>query len=142
MTRRFWTVTIEIDEPREVNVYLYDTVEEMRAAAMEFATEVGEKVEEGHYDYALGVTHGYWRYRDEDLLPEVVTMRLVRGHLLPEIISHEVAHAAQHLYLVDHLDGGDSEDLAVDHFASDNETFAYIFGALFGAIWTMLEEER
>ncbi len=150
MTTRIWTITTELSgRSREVEVHLYDSLGEMRRAATKFGKRIGEEIENGHFNGALAVTHGFRRYSiDADAgreveQPAAAILRLVRGHLWPEVISHEVAHLAQWLYRIDTLETcGDDDDKALDHFNSDNEPFAYMLGGLFATIWDMLEGER
>lgn len=150
MTQRIWTISTELSgTPRKIDVHLYDDLGSMRRAAMSFGKRIGEKIERGHFNGALAVTHGFRRYHvDADQgreveMPDAAVLRLVRGHLTPEIVAHEVAHLAQWLYRIDTLETwGDDDDKALDHFSSDNEPFCYMLGGLFATVWDMLKEER
>ena len=142
---RRWTITTELSgTDRSIELVLHDNVTQMRSAATRFSRKIGEAVPNGSFSGALAVTHSY-RTHDSDIgieagLPEVATLRLVRGHLGPEITSHEVLHVAQWLYSVDVLGEG-SEELAVNHFHAANEVFAHMFGALYAVVLEILGDE-
>ena len=141
MTVRHWTITTHhTGKPRDVDVYLYDKNSHMRAAAARHSNSIEPRP--GEYKNAAAVCHGFQRVQiDEDGTetdhPQAAIIRFSHEHLNAEVISHEVAHAAQHLYGIDMLNEG---DLAVDHFTTSNEPFAYLAGDLFAAIWTSLYE--
>lgn len=100
-----------------VRVYVYDQPEEMRAAASRFSTS-GDS-----FDDAAAVTHLLWSEATGRVLPIV---RLCRGHLGSEVISHEMMHAAAALYgstLPPHA-------RARAHFTHYNEPLAYLLGHL------------
>lgn len=118
---------------------LYSTVSRMRGEATRWARHIGEKT--GFFDNAVGVCHGFNRIRvakdgTEKQDPLVAIIRLNIAYLTPTVLSHELAHAAQHMYGLDLL-GDDHE--AANHFHSGNEDFAYLYGELFNAAWGVLE---
>ena len=129
-----WVVTVnESGQPRAVEVRLYNDVNHLRGAATRHNAWSGET---GTFRDAVGVCHGFTRGRvgadgqwDEDVV--VAILRLAVGHLTPLIISHEVAHAAQHIY---GLDFDDSQPIA-EHMHAGNEDFAHLCGELFAAVW-------
>lgn len=143
--KRQWTITTEISgKERHIELVLHDDVKQMRAAARRFSKKLDEETERGFFGKTLAVAHAYRTY-DADIgieadMPEVATIRFVRGHLLPEVTSHEVLHIAQWLYLADVL-GEDSTDLAVNHFHAANERFAHMFGGLYAVIMEILKDE-
>lgn len=139
MTRRRWTITTHATgRPRDIDVYLYDRPAHMRAAATRHSKAWETDFEP--FSNAAAVTHGFQHIRIHDDGTEeeqqlAAIIRFSRENLTPEIIAHEVAHAAQHLYRLDCFNEGDP---AEDHFGSANETFAYLLGDLFEIIWTIL----
>lgn len=141
MTVRKWTITVhETGQPREVNVFLYDSLAKMRGAGKRHAKALGDPGIE--FPEAVGICHGFERIRvnadgTEKSMPLVCVVRLEVNHLTPLIISHEMAHAAQHLYGLDMLSG---DELARDHFDAANEDFAHLYGELFNAAWMVLKE--
>lgn len=145
MTRRKWTITTELTgRVRKIDVMLYDTLGQMRAATHRWNKVTGE---DGRMDHSLAVCQSFSRIRvykngSEKELPNVLIVRFVRGHLSPEIVAHEVTHAASHLYGIDYLPMLGVSEVAKDHFQADNEDFAYIVGNLFSAFWKLLENER
>jgi len=145
MTCSKWTITTYInDQQRDVEVIVYDTLAIMRREATKWAN----RVTPGQSDFSNsgGVCHGFERVRcyedgTEKPYPHAATIRLAKGHTTPLIVSHEIAHAAQHLYALDHL-GYDSKELAVDHFGAANENFAYLYGELFSAAWEAINNRN
>lgn len=141
MTARRWTVTTSITgTPRAVEVVLYSDVNHLRGAATRHNAWSRERAT---YKNALGVCHGFTRYSIDadgnEIQDETVAIiRLCLPYLTPLVITHEVAHAAQHIYGLDHITEG---DLADDHMHAGNEEFAHLYGELFGAIWPMLREQ-
>lgn len=119
--------------PRTVEVRLYTDVNHLRGAATRFNSWSGEK---GTFADTVGLCHGFtrghfdadgaWR---EDVVVSII--RLAETHLTPLIISHEVAHAAQHIYGLDH----DDERPIAEHMHSGNEAFAHLYGELFAGVW-------
>jgi hypothetical protein len=140
MSPRHWTITIhESGQPREVEVVLYERVADMRRAATRFARVVGEKA--GSFNDAAGVCHGFQRIRvnadgTEKDSPLVSIIRLHQEALTVKVLSHEVAHAAQHIYGIDLIEPPMTD--AIDHFHSANEAFAHLYGELYAAAWSVL----
>jgi hypothetical protein len=145
MTRRKWTITTWVTGARrDVDLVLYDNLTIMRRESTRFAKHIGEKAPDFHE--AQGVCHGFERIHiskdsTETSDPLSAIIRLSRGSITPLIVSHEVAHAAQHIYLLDVL-GYDSKQLATNHFTAGNEEFAHLYGELFSAAWTSVEAGR
>lgn len=136
---RHWTITTYASgRKREIDLRLYKSPRELRAAATRF-THQWETLSDKFID-TLGVCHGFNFIRihkdgtetEQDL---AAIIRLSEGHLTPTIVSHEVAHAAQHLYGLDLLK---KTDKAADLFTSGNEDFAYLTGELFAAVWSAI----
>jgi len=145
VTRRKWTITTYVNsQRREVELIVYDTLGAMRGEATKWAN----RITPGQADFsnAEGVCHGFERIRcyedgTDEKSPHAAIVRLSRGHTSALILSHEMAHAAQHLYALDFL-GVDSKELAVDHFDAANEDFAYLYGELFSAAWGAINSEE
>lgn len=133
-----WTLSYAPSQPKLprqwLSVYVYDTVEEMRAA--------GEKYDNSevqtNYPEALGLCQeSHMFYREEDVNYEgpvhysrggfAGVIRLAEKHLTLEVVLHEVVHAACIVYrrLYD-------RNVALgDGFESsmvNEERFAYIYG--------------
>ena len=143
MTRRKWTITTYVnDQQRDVELVVYDTLGAMRREATKWAN----RITPGQADFsnAEGVCHGfdlirYYEDGTERKHPHAATVRLAKGYTSPLIVSHEIAHAAQHLYALDFL-SFDSKELAVDHFDAANEDFAHLYGELFSAAWGAIND--
>ena len=99
-----------------VYVHVYDTLAGMRAAADAFNGTDNEG--------ALGVTQAW---TDEDERAVFVLVRLVEGHLTPEVVAHEMHHAATALYGA-HV--GDRISRRA-HLTHGNEPFAHLFSDLY-----------
>lgn len=113
----------------------------MRAAANRWAEEVGNGET---FHTAEGVCHGFDRvWVDEDGTEHedelVCIIRLNEKRLRPDIVAHECAHAAQHLYRLDLMDG--TEPVG-DHMHAANEPFAWMLGEVFGAVWGAVTSRR
>lgn len=102
-----------------VRVYVYDTLEELRAAATRFNG--------GDHTNAAGVTQLYSNADDTDCLPVI---RLARTHLGSTVVSHEMHHAAAALYGVTTR----RSSRARTHLTHYNEPFAYLFSDLFASL--------
>jgi len=139
MTRGRWIITTHVTgKPREIEVFLYDRVQDLRASAARFVRGWDR---DAQFLDALGIVHGFTRYNDADDYSEpdsrVAIIRLARRGLTPLIVAHEVQHAVAHIYSLDHLSEG---DLAADHFDSGNEDLAHLYGEIFGALWPLVAE--
>lgn len=106
---------------RFVRVYVYDTVEEMRAAAQRFSPNADGFANAG------GVTQSYQIHTinadgTSRLKQTLLIIRLVRDRLGTAPVCHEVNHAATAIY------GStlDPDVLAVDVLDNANETLAYL----------------
>lgn len=99
-----------------VRVYVYEDGDRMRADATAFS---GCQ----HETDVLGVTHAW---TDDKGRAALVTMRLIRGHLSTEILSHEMHHASTALYGATLPDSVDR----AEHFTHFNEPHAYLHGQL------------
>lgn len=138
---RTWTITTYATaRPRDIELHLYDDALSMKAAANKWALEAGTGE---NFDYAEGICHGFeptWVDDDgvqhEDNL--VCLIRLHTKRLQPEVVAHEVAHAAQHLYRLDAMDG---TEMLADYMHAANETFAWILGEVFGAVWSAVTSD-
>lgn len=97
---------------RAVRVWVYDTVQELRDA--------GEAYNGNDTSHALGLTQVTV---DQDGRPVTITVRLARGHLNSEIVTHECVHAAMALYRSD-LTPADT--LASDIMHHYNEELAHL----------------
>jgi hypothetical protein len=102
-----------------VRVLVYDTLEEMRAAAWRYN---GNDVSE-----AAAVTQALV---DQDGRAGMVTVRLARDRLGCTVVAHEMHHAATALYGA-HVGDRVSRLAHLNHF---NEPFAYLFSDLYGAL--------
>lgn len=104
-----------LGERVSVTTYVYDTLTEMRAAASAYN---GNDVAE-----ALAVTQAR---TDQHGRTGSVLIRLVRGHLGTQIVSHEMHHAATALYgsvVADRI----SRRAHLNHY---NEPFAHLYSDL------------
>lgn len=145
MTARAFTIKTELTGvDREIEVIVYDKVEHMRRSSRAHDKRwSGGRMPEGGYESALAVTHGYTRVHVADDGTETphalaATLRLVRGHLSPEIVSHEVAHLAQHLYGLDLYESQGLEGR--DHWDAGNEVFAYLYGGLYATVMDIVSK--
>jgi hypothetical protein len=133
---RHWQVTTHVTgKRRRVDLYLYSDANHLRGAATRHNAWSGET---GGYAEAVGVCHGFTRGhvdRNGDWIEDdtVAIIRLTETHLSPLVICHEVAHAAQHIYGLDHTD----ERHVDEHMHSGNEDFAHLMGELYAAVWSI-----
>lgn len=104
-----------LGERRRVAVKVYDTLAEMRTAA--------ERYNGGDNADTLGVTQTRC---DQDDRAVSVLVRLVRGYLGTQIVSHEMHHAATAWF------GASLPDAAGvrEHLNHHNEPFAHLFSDL------------
>lgn len=120
MSHREITVSSRaLGERASVRVVVYDTLDEMRAAATRYN---GNDVSD-----AAAVTQALV---DQEGRAGAVTVRLARGRLGSTVVSHEMHHAATALY------GsriGDRVSRAA-HFTHFNEPYAYLFSDLYGKL--------
>ena len=100
---------------RRVIVRIYDTVEQMRAAGVRFN---GNPL-----DDAVGVTQAYC---DKDKRVTVPIVRLARGQLGIQVVSHEMHHAATAIYGSTLPDDATLADVLTHH----NEPFAHLYSDL------------
>lgn len=120
---------------RFVRVSVYDTVEELRAAAHRYTQSVGT-YEEGEFSHAYGVTHSFSRFHvmpDGSIGwsgPSASHIRLWRGALGSSVVTHEAAHAAMGIYGQDCLE----KDGPVHDSMDNEEIFCYLLGDLSRAI--------
>jgi len=105
---------------RTLDVWVYDDVEAMRAAARRFFPE--------HAYLTTGACCQIPGYRfPRPAGPWFGIIRYFRGQLDTETIVHEIAHAAMEIYFAD-CTSWDSRTRA--HFRGDNEAIAYLVGEL------------
>lgn len=106
-----------------IRVYIYDTIEELRAAGERFSP--GE-----NYSDAYGLHQSYRRERYEDgtwsIKSNPYIIRLWRELIGSNHVTHEVVHAAQAIY-GDTLNG-DEQVTEIMH--GGNEPFAYLVSDL------------
>ena len=101
-----------LGEIETVTVLIYDTVQQMRDAASEFnGSDQGE---------ALGVTQAWV---DGNLRADRIVIRLARGHLGTQIVTHELHHATTAIYGA-HVGDRISRVAHLNHY---NEPFAHLF---------------
>lgn len=112
-----------LGEKVRVRVYIYDTLDEMRAA--------GTRFNGNEHSDAAGLTQAYANRDDTSCLPII---RLARTHLDSTYVSHEMHHAATALWGA-HVRATGC-DAGLTHY---NEEFAYLFSDLYGrliaALW-------
>lgn len=104
-----------LGRPARVRVYVYDRLDDMREAA--------ERFNGNDNSDALGVTQAYYSADGTHCLPIV---RLARGHLGTQIVSHEMHHAATALYGV----SVGEHARARTHLNHFNEPFAHLYSDL------------
>lgn len=141
MTARAWVIDTSVSgKEREINLVLYEDIEEMRSDALSFSRQIGEEVPDDHYEHAAAVSHAYEMVDEEteEQQPEIGTLRFCVDYLNSMILAHEAVHIAQWLYRLDVL-GGESVELAVDHFHGGNEAFAHMVSDVFGAVLKTIE---
>lgn len=141
MTARAWVIDTSVSgKEREINLVLYEDIEEMRSDALSFSRQIGEEVPDDHYEHAAAVSHAYEMVdkETEEQQPEIGTLRFCVDYLNSMILAHEAVHIAQWLYRLDVL-GGESVELAVDHFHGGNEAFAHMVSDVFGAVLKTIE---
>lgn len=105
-----------LGEPVTVRVYVYRDLLHMRQDAIAFSGDRSN-------DDAAAVTHAW---TDDAGRAGLITMRLWRGALGTEVVTHEMHHASTALYgatLPDKIDRAE----VLNHF---NEPFAYLHGDL------------
>jgi hypothetical protein len=112
-------------------VFVYENVEDLREAATNYEKGRGtNKV----YEDCLGICHPYERVIIEKGKSEVRhdnagIIRLSRGYLSTEIVSHEALHAAFWIY---RLDFGNKENANFGKNCSQKEeNLCHIYGQLF-----------
>lgn len=125
MTRRRIRVSSRALGEREyLKVWVYESLDDMRADAAAFN---GNPHSQG-----LGVTQCW---ADQSGRATSVLIRLWRGALSAEILSHEVHHAATAIYGAHQAD----RISRVDHLNHFNEPFAYLFSDLLGRLHGRLD---
>ncbi len=113
-------------EARRVHVTIYDDLDQLREHAATEAQGDGQD-----YNNALAVTSRWSRYRFTDsssagvLHPLCARIRLTRNHLTMAIITHEVGHAALHIWQL----GNEDHALSTDDIDGEEE-FCYLLGEL------------
>lgn len=133
MSHHSWILETEMTgRVRHVQIVVYDNLEGLRRASIRWSKGLHKP---GYFRNANGVTQTYTKVKAGE---NIAIIRFARGYLSPEIVSHEVAHLAQHLYGVDMMKGKSKK--AKEHMHGSNEAFAYLYGALFANVTGMLEE--
>lgn len=120
MTERFQVSSRATGMRRTIDVWVYDTVEELRQAASCFSPHL--TVDEAH---GVCQTPTYRWPRPPGAWFGVI--RYHRGQLDAATVVHEVTHAAMEIYFADCTDWN-SRTRA--HFRADNEPIAYLMGEL------------
>ena len=141
MSARAWIINTSVSgKEREINIVLYEDIEEMRADALDFSRRIGEDISDDHYEHAAAVSHAYETIDEEteEKQPEIGTLRFCADYLDSMILAHESVHIAQWLYQLDVL-GTESTELAVEHFHGGNEAFAHMVSDVFGAVLNTIE---
>ena len=107
-----------LDDRTVVRVWIYDTLDEMRAACTRFN---GADVSD-----AVGVTQA--RVNDDNTAVQPI-IRLARDWLGSQVVSHELHHAATAIWGAHVRATGRDADLV--HY---NEPFAHLYSDLFAAL--------
>lgn len=110
-------------------VIIYDKLEEMRAAANKFSRQTGADEDNNE---AYGVCHTFIRMKigsdgSSKENPWSGIIRLAKPHLGNEVFSHELAHAALHIYRLDNK-GKANFGTGID---DREEQFCAIYGRLY-----------
>lgn len=123
---QFQVSTQHIDTPNVVKVIVYDSAKDFSKY-----NEVG--------GYAIGLTNkksrSYTNTRYLDYHKHIITIRLVKGKCPPEVVCHEIAHAACYLFTIERF------SLSVDDIDSE-ERFCYIMGDLFAKVNRKLHDYK
>ncbi len=109
-------------ERRFVRVYVYDTVDELRAA--------GRRFNGGDFEDAVGLCQLNRDGRRSHALATTVIVRLCREHLGTRVVVHEMNHAAAAVY-GSNLRGN---ELAVELLTHHNETLAHLQSDFTGSL--------
>lgn len=113
--RRFRIGSSALGEREWVDVFLYETPDDLRAAGRNFnGTD---------HPYTIGLTNAY---AGRDGRAGWVLIRLCRGHLSAQVLTHEVHHAATALYGA-YVGDRISRRAHLNHF---NEPFAHLYSDL------------
>jgi hypothetical protein len=125
-----FTITIESDPRRAVQVIVYDSVKRLRIAASRYdnRTRSRRRRLRGDYAHTLGVCH---RFEMVEMVgdhaeqhPLCAIVRLAEPNLGVGIVSHELAHAA--VWMRELTEGDDAPRLT----ASNDEPFCWLLGEL------------
>lgn len=127
-------------------VMVYDTLEEMRAAAASHDDKSGVVQAQkgggadGFHSRALGITHRYTRTKyDKDggklLLGDIGTIRLTTGYLQTRIVSHELVHAVLWAYRLKFNHGNMGRNWAP---LWREEYYAHMYGDTFNALMKLM----
>lgn len=123
---RFVVSSSALGRRHSVIVHVYDTVEELRVAATSY--------NDGGYEDAAGICHGFGFTLGRP--PTILAIvRLCRERLSSEVVVHEMAHAAAHIYGAGALRQYSS---ALAHFHAANERFAFLSSDLTTAVFRQL----
>ena len=117
--RRIQVSSRALGYPAQVRVYVYDTLEQLRAASERFnGVEVPR---------AAGITQAY---PDANSGAVIAIVRLARDWLGTTIVSHEIHHAATAIYGASLPDDTTAAEVLTHH----NEPFAHLYSDLFGRL--------
>ena len=108
-----------LGEPRRCIVRVYDTCTEM--------CEAGTRFSGNDLANSAGITQAYL---DADKRVTVPVVRLARGRLTTQVVSHELHHAATAIYASTLA----PDTLAVDVLTHHNEAFAHLFSDLLARV--------
>lgn len=123
-------------------VYIHEDLDHLRSETKKFNKKTGSIRDND--DKILGIVHTQHRWKvypnkQEKLRSNLGIVRLSKMNLTPEIVSHELIHAALWIYRNAYgtereFDIDNTSDYNADfgdNNSKDEETFAYIYGELF-----------
>ena len=119
-----FNIRVHYEQPRDVNVVVYDNVQGLRIAATRYDNrhKSRKRRSRGAYSRTLGVCHRFELLGDKgESLPLCAIVRLAEPNLGVGIVSHEMAHAALWVYEL-----AENKPLVCD----SDEPFAWVLGEL------------
>lgn len=127
-------------------VYIYSNVEELRKAGNQHSKLIGS---DDNFDECHGLCHTYDRFKikedgSEELVEDIGTIRLAITHLGTIYVSHELVHAALHLYrrAASMIVNRKIDANFGSGCGSREETFAYMYGELFADMNHKLHDHK
>lgn len=115
-------------KPLAVQVKVHDSTAALRMACKKRDNRIGG---EGDFSDTLGICHRFHMWND----PLSAIVRLAPPYITHEIVAHEMAHAAVHLW-----DIQTGWDIPLD--CSNDEWFCTILGELVGQTTTVLQRKN